>query len=167
MQAPVLVLNANFEPIHVCTTRRAVVLMLDGKATLVLNGRGLVKTVSRSFPSPSIIRLTHMIRRPHPRVKLTKREILRRDGYACQYCGQHPGVLTIDHVLPKHLGGAYSWDNLVTACPACNHRKGGRTLEQAHMRLLRHPGEPPASAEYLFARHLYENEEWTPFVEGW
>lgn len=167
MFEPVLVLNANFEPIHVCNTRRALGLILNNKASLVLDGRGEIKTVSRTFPRPSVIRLDKMIKRPRPTVRLTKREILRRDDFVCQYCGQHVSYLTVDHVLPRHLGGMHSWNNLVAACPPCNHRKGGRTIEQAQMRLLRPPAEPPASASYLFARHLGENQEWLPFVEGW
>ncbi len=167
MFEPVLVLNANFEPIHVCNTRRAIGLILTGKANLVLNGRGEIKTVSLSLPRPSIIRLSHMVKRPRPKVRLTKREILRRDEYTCQYCGQHVSILTIDHVIPRRMGGTDTWENLVTACPACNHRKGGRMLDQAQMHLLHLPIEPPASATYLFARHLRENSEWEPFVEGW
>ncbi len=167
MLDPVLVLNANFEPIHVCTTRRALGLLLNGKASLVLNGRGVIHTVSASYPRPSIIRLDKMIRRPRPAVRLSKREVLRRDDYTCQYCGQKISYLTIDHVVPRHLGGRHSWENLVAACPTCNHRKGGRTLDQAQMHLLRPAREPPASAEYLFGRHLRENEDWLPFIEGW
>jgi len=167
MHAPVLVLNANFEPINVCDTRRAIGLVLNGKASLVLNGRGEIRTVSQTYPRPSIIRLEAMVRRPRPRVKLTKREIMRRDNYTCQYCGQTAPNLTIDHVIPRHLGGEHTWENLVTACPACNHHKGGRTLEQAQMRLRHVPKEPPASAGYIFARHLKDNQEWIPFIEGW
>lgn len=167
MQFQVLVLNANFEPINVCNTRRALTLMLAGKATLVLNGRGWVNTVSQQFPIPSIIRLERMVRRPRPRVKLTKREIFRRDQFTCQYCGNHPTRLTVDHIIPRHLGGTHTWENLVTSCPACNHTKGGRTLEQADMELLRQPAEPPASAWYIFDRYLTKNEDWEPFIMGW
>lgn len=167
MYAPVLVLNANFEPINVCNIRRAVGLVISGKAMLVLNGRGEIRTVSRSYPRPSIIRLERMVKRPRPRVKLTKREILRRDDYTCQYCGLRSSSLTIDHVIPRHMGGEHRWENLVTACPSCNHRKGGRTLDQSQMRLLHPPKEPPTNANYIFARHLKDNIEWLPFVEGW
>jgi 5-methylcytosine-specific restriction endonuclease McrA len=167
MHEPVLVLNANFEPINICSTRRAIVLILNGKAQLLLNGRGEIKTVTRSYPRPSIIRLEKMVKRPRPRVRLTKREILRRDDFTCQYCGQRSTQLTIDHIIPRRLGGMHSWTNLVAACPPCNHRKGGRTTEQAQMQLLRHPIEPPSTARYLFARHLGDNAEWVPFVEGW
>jgi 5-methylcytosine-specific restriction endonuclease McrA len=167
MYSPVLVLNANFEPINICNIRRAIGLILNGRAMLVLNGRGEIKTVSATYPRPSIIRLDKMVKRPRPRVKLTKREIQRRDGYTCQYCGQHSSNLTIDHVVPRHMGGGHSWENMVTACPACNHRKGGRTVEQAQMRLLSTPAEPPTSARYIFARHLKDNTDWLPFVDGW
>lgn len=163
----VLVLNANFEPINVCSTRRAIGLVLSEKARLVLNGRGEIKTVTRTYPRPSIIRLEKMIKRPRPSVHLTKREVLRRDDFTCQYCGRRAPYLTIDHVIPRRLGGKHTWQNLVAACPACNHHKGGRTAEQAQMHLLRVPSEPPASAQYIFARHLKDNQEWLPFVDGW
>jgi 5-methylcytosine-specific restriction endonuclease McrA len=167
MFEPVLVLNANFEPINVCSTRRALGLILNGKASLVMNGRGEIHTVSQNFPRPSIIRLERMIRRPRPAVRLTKREILRRDEFTCQYCGQHLPYLTIDHIIPRRLGGKHSWENLVAACPPCNHRKGSRTLEQAQMRLLHQPKAPPSTAVYLFSRHLGDNQEWLPYIEGW
>ena len=167
MKEPVLVLNANFAPINVCTTRRAIVLILTEKASLVINGRGYIQTVSRTFQRPSIIRLGQMIKRPRPHVSLNRREVLRRDNYSCQYCGTRAGTLTLDHVYPKHLGGEHSWENLVTACSSCNHRKGGRTLEQAGMALRTTPHEPSLSAEYIFARHIKRNMEWQPFLKGW
>jgi 5-methylcytosine-specific restriction endonuclease McrA len=75
--------------------------------------------------------------------------------------------LTIDHLVPRHLNGQHIWTNVVTACAQCNHRKGGRTLEEAHMHLLRIPREPPASVAYIFGRHLHDYVEWQPFLEGW
>ena len=108
-----------------------------------------------------------MIRRPRPHVRLTKRELFRRDNNTCQYCGAASGYMTLDHVVPRHRGGEHSWANLVTACPACNARKGGRTLHEAHMHLLRPPGEPRATAVYLFGAYLHHNEAWRPFLEGW
>lgn len=167
MAMPVLVLNANFEPIHVCDVRRALGLILTEKASLVLNGRGEIKTVSRTYPLPSVIRLEKMVIRPRTRIKLTRREVFRRDNFTCQYCGRKLGDLTIDHVVPRHMGGKHTWSNVVTACAACNHHKGGRTVEEARMRLLRQPKEPPASAFYVFGRHLSENSDWEPFISGW
>jgi 5-methylcytosine-specific restriction endonuclease McrA len=163
----VLVLNANYEPINVCNTRRAIGLILLGKAEILVNGRGVIRTARSEFPRPSVIRMGYMIHRPRPRVKLTKREVFRRDGYVCQYCGQETPHLTIDHVVPRHRGGAHSWDNLVAACPACNRRKGGRMPQEAQMHLRHRPAEPQPSAGYLFARHLRDNGDWAQFIEGW
>jgi 5-methylcytosine-specific restriction endonuclease McrA len=167
LSSPVLVLNANFEPIHVCNVRRAIGLIMDEKANLIMNGRGHIRTVRTDYPCPSIIRLSYMVRRPHPVVKLNKQEIFRRDNYTCQYCGQHPPRPTVDHIIPRHMGGAHTWENLVTACPHCNHRKGGRTADQAGMRLMKNPDRPSASARYIFGRYLKNNKEWVDFVEGW
>lgn len=167
MQDSVLILNANFEPVHVCDMRRAMGLILADKADMVINGRGEVHTINAVYPRPSVIRLQKMITRPRPRIKLTRREIMRRDSYTCQYCGKHTFDLTIDHVIPRHLGGPHIWNNVVAACSACNHRKGGRTLEESGMHLLRMPKEPPASARYVFGRNLNEYSEWEPFLEGW
>jgi 5-methylcytosine-specific restriction endonuclease McrA len=167
MYEPVLVLNANFEPINVCNMRRAIGLILNDKANLVLNGRGEIRTVNRVYPRPSIIRLDRMIKRPRPGIRLSKREVLRRDNYTCQYCGTDTPNLTVDHIIPRRQGGQHQWENLVAACPFCNHRKGSHTPDQVHMTLLRAPKEPPASAFYLFSRYLGNNQEWLPFVEGW
>jgi 5-methylcytosine-specific restriction endonuclease McrA len=167
MLAPVLVLNANFEPINVCNIRRAIGLIYSGKADLVMNGRGTIQTIKQNIPIPSIIRLEQMIHRPRLRVKLTRREVFRRDHYTCQYCGRSSSSLTVDHVMPKHLGGEHTWTNVVAACPYCNHRKGGRPLDESQMVLHGLPKEPPASALYIFGRHLEQNAEWEPFISGW
>jgi len=167
MYEPVLVLNANFEPINICSTRRALSLMLSEKASLIANGRGYIHTARTQIPAPSVIRLATMVHRPRPRPRLTRREIFRRDNYTCQFCGKKSLDLTIDHVFPRHKGGKFSWDNVVTACPACNHRKGGKTLEESGLHLLRQPKEPPSSAMYLFGRNKTDYSEWEPFLEGW
>jgi 5-methylcytosine-specific restriction endonuclease McrA len=167
MQEPVLVLNANFEPINVCSMRRAIGLILSDKAAMVVNGRGHIHTINQLLPRPSVIRLEQMIHRPRPRVKLTRREVFRRDNYTCQYCGRSDTPLTVDHILPKHLGGQHVWTNVVAACPGCNHRKGGRRLDEVHMSLLHIPKEPPASAVYLYSRHLEEYDDWEPYISGW
>jgi len=167
MNAPVLVLNGNFAPINVCTTRRAMGLLVIGKANMVLDGRGVVRTVTKSFPKPSIIRLQEVVKRPHPYVKLNKKEIFRRDKYRCQYCGAINPNLTVDHIVPQRLGGQSTWDNLVAACPKCNHKKGGQTLEQSGLTLKTIPQKPPNSAKYLFSNYLNQYEEWEPFIQGW
>lgn len=163
----VLVLNANFEPINICSMQRALCLIIAEKAMLVLNGRGIIHTARQAYPRPSIIRLLSMVHRPRRPVKLTRREILIRDNFTCQYCGKHGGMLTIDHVIPRHLGGQHIWLNVVTACPACNHRKGGRLLADSGMHLLRLPQTPPTNARYVFGRHTHEAAEWLPYLDGW
>jgi 5-methylcytosine-specific restriction endonuclease McrA len=167
MEKPVLVLNANFEPINVCGYRRALGLMFSEKATLIMNGRGTIKTARENFPIPSVIRLQQMVQRPRLKVNLSRREVFRRDKYTCQYCGKTTAFLTVDHVLPKHMGGKHSWTNLVAACSSCNHHKGGRTLQESGMTLLHTPKEPSQAATYIYARFLDENQEWQRFLEGW
>ena len=167
LKEPVLVLNANYEPLNVCTIRRAMGLIFSDKASMLVNGRGEIHTTTVSYPAPSVIRLERMIKRPRPQVKLNKQEIFRRDNYTCQYCGRNGGELTVDHVMPRHLGGAHSWDNLVAACRSCNHAKGGRTAEGAGMRLRSRPKAPSASANYLFGRYLNNNQNWTTYIQGW
>jgi 5-methylcytosine-specific restriction endonuclease McrA len=108
-----------------------------------------------------------MVHRPHPRVRLNKREIFRRDGYRCQYCGKVSAHLTLDHVVPKKRGGGYAWENLVSACPSCNRYKGDRTPQEAGMRLYSAPTEPPATAIYLYGRYLRQNQDWAKYLEGW
>lgn len=167
MDMLVLVLNTNFEPLNVCNTRRAIGMMIAGKAALIANGRGVIQTVSHSYPLPSVIRLSHMVQRPRQHIKLTRREVFRRDNYTCQYCGRKVTNLTIDHVVPRHMGGKHLWTNVVTACSTCNHQKGGRPLEESRVRLLSTPREPPSNAFYIFGPHLPENEAWAPFISGW
>lgn len=167
MNDRVLVLNANYEPLHVCTMRRAVGLMMTGKAEMLCDGRGVIRTASSTFPRPSIVRLSYMVHRPHPRVKLSKREIFRRDDFTCQYCGKRTSNLTVDHVVPRHRGGQHAWSNLVAACPSCNRRKGGRTPQEANMTLRRQPREPVATAEYLFGHLSEAHTDWAEYLRGW
>ena len=167
MNLPVLLLNANYQPLNVCTTKRALKMLISGKAEMLLNGRGYIRTVRISVQRPSVIRLGYMVKRPRPHVKLTKHEIFRRDNHTCQYCGIRAKGLTIDHITPRYLGGAYSWENLVTACPECNRKKGGRMLQQARMILRKNPYEPRATANYLYGSHVEQNDNWGQFLEGW
>ena len=167
MDRPVLLLNANYAPLNVCNTRRAMGLLMLCKAKIICNGRGVIRAASSAWPRPSVICLSYMVHRPRPQVKLTKREILRRDNYTCQYCGRQGARMTIDHVTPKKLNGAHNWHNLVAACPTCNTRKGGSTAAEARMKLLRPPWEPKATARYIFGRYLEQNQEWDDFIQGW
>ena len=113
-----------------------------------------------------MIRLHHRIKRPRPRVRLSRREIFARDKYTCQYCGTQTHDLTLDHIIPRHRGGAHTWDNLVAACKRCNHRKGGRFVEEARMHLVRPPFEPRCDVYTLFTRYLADprNEAWRDYL---
>ncbi len=163
----VLVLNQNYEPLNVCNARRAFVLIDRGKAEVLEHGEGVLRSAIRTFPLPSVIRLIYMIRRPRPQMRLTRREVFARDSYTCQYCGRQTKDLTIDHVVPRHRNGRHTWDNLVSACRACNHRKAGRTPAEAHMALLKEPKAPPSSSYYVFYHYLQQQEDWRKFIPGW
>jgi 5-methylcytosine-specific restriction endonuclease McrA len=167
IQRRALVLNQNYEPLNVCSVRRAFVLVYHGKADVLELGDEPLSAPGAAYDTPSVIRLRHYIRRPHPRPRLTRREVFMRDEDRCQYCGRRGGNLTLDHVMPKHRGGEHAWENLVTACRECNHRKGGRTPQEARMRLLRPPVRPSMHPAVLFAPYLEHYREWSPFVTGW
>jgi 5-methylcytosine-specific restriction endonuclease McrA len=163
----VLVLNQNYEPLNVCNVRRAIVLVLRGKAEVLEHTRGFLHTASRSFPLPSVIRLVAMIKRPRPRVRLTRKEVFARDGWACVYCGRETRDLTLDHVVPRHRGGEHTWENLVSACKTCNHRKAGQTPAEARMALRREPTPPRVSVYHAFFQYLGSQHEWRKFVPGY
>jgi 5-methylcytosine-specific restriction endonuclease McrA len=138
----VLVLNSNFEPLNVCDMRRAISLMLLGKAEVLASRDRPVATTSGAYKAPSVLKMRYQVRRPMPQLRLSRHSILARDNYTCQYCGARGKDLTIDHVIPKWTGGANSWDNLVACCRRCNLKKGDKTPAQAHMKLARKPKRP-------------------------
>ncbi|PIU45311.1 MAG: HNH endonuclease [Ignavibacteriales bacterium CG07_land_8_20_14_0_80_59_12] len=164
MNIKVLVLNQNYEPMSVCNVKKAVILLYLGKAELVesKNGKAL-HSVSSTMPCPSIVRLSVFIHAPFKRVVLTRKNILRRDAYRCQYCGGTGLPLTVDHVIPKAQCGEDAWENLVSACLRCNNKKGDRTPEEARMPLLRRPRRP---SHVTFIRHFVGqvDEGWKPYL---
>ena len=137
MDGVVLVLNQNYEPLNVCNLPRAFRLVFGEKAEVIEYDHQVIRTPRTEYRAPSVIRLQYLIRRPRPRVKLSRREVFARDRHTCQYCGRQAHDMTLDHVMPRHRGGGHTWENLVTACKPCNHRKGGKTLEEARLHLLR------------------------------
>jgi 5-methylcytosine-specific restriction endonuclease McrA len=139
----VLVLNATYEPINVCTVRRAVVLLLKAKAELLERATWDLHSETTTMPRPVVIRLTSYVAVPrdtHKR-KITRRAVFARDGWACQYCGSRSN-LTVDHVIPRSKGGTSSWDNIVASCAPCNRRKGDLLPRQANMTPRKTPGTP-------------------------
>lgn len=165
VDAAVLVLNGDFQPLNVCNVRRAVVLLEKEKAITIEHNGHLVTSARKAIHSPSVIRLAYHVKRPRPVVKLSRREVLSRDDHTCQYCGKRGSDLTLDHLIPRHRGGQHTWENVVTACKACNHRKGGRTAAEARMTLLRTPFRPPATPRYLFSSYVRSGErKWLKFL---
>ena len=104
MSSEVLILNQDYEPLNVASLPRAFRLVLGGKAEILAEGEP-IRSASRSWTAPSVVRLRHRVRRPRPRAKLSRKEIFARDKHACQYCGRAGVSLTIDHVVPKSRGG--------------------------------------------------------------
>jgi len=141
-QAHVLVLNATYEPLNVCSLRRACVLVLKDKAEIVeVSGRPL-RTASSTFPHPAVIRLVSYVRVPQLYARrITRKAVFARDGFRCQYCG-NGGRLTVDHVVPRSRGGPSSWENSVTSCAPCNLRKADRLPHEAGMQLRSKPRAP-------------------------
>src|SRR3954464_11692679 len=140
--APVLVLNASYEPINICAARRALVLVLKGVAITEEENGHYLHSARLAMRLPSVIRLLEYRRIPHQTRALSRKNILLRDRNSCQYCGVvlPSSELTLDHVVPRSRGGNSTWENLVACCHACNRRKGNRMLHELDdMILLREP----------------------------
>ena len=163
LTTPVLVLNLNYVPINISTARRAIILVGKGKAELLEQQDGYIRTISQNVDVPSIIRLSYLVKRPFVPSKLSKKEIFLRDQYTCQYCGIKSTELTLDHVIPRRQKGAHTWENVVAACSKCNLKKAGFTPEEAKMRLLREPKIPQPNP-YRMLQERTILDEWKPYL---
>lgn len=145
-----LALNASFEPLTIVPARRAVRLVLDGKAEVLEHDTTRwFRSEHRSIPWPSVIRLVRYVHVPYRfRRQVTNTFLFARDDYTCQYCGKHRSelkgrqFLTRDHIVPVSRGGQNGWDNVVTSCSPCNNRKADRLPHEAGLRLRTEPREP-------------------------
>lgn len=160
----VLMLNQNYEPLTVCSARRAIVLLFQGKAEMIESADGLkLRTVRADYALPSIVRLWQYRKVPYKRIMLTRKNVLLRDGHQCQYCGTHKGPMTVDHIVPKTGNGADSWENMVCACVKCNNKKGNRSPEKAGMKLLKRPSRP-THIDFI-QRYIGVNDQrWRPYL---
>lgn len=160
----VLMLNQNYEPLTITTARRAIVLLFQGKAELIASANGLkIRTVTKAYTLPSVVRLQQYRRVPYRRVVLSRRNILVRDSHTCQYCGTRKGPMTVDHVVPKTHNGGDSWENMVAACVKCNNRKGHRSPTKAGMQLARVPKRPTPIS--FIQRHIgVSDDRWRPYL---
>jgi 5-methylcytosine-specific restriction endonuclease McrA len=167
LHRPVLVLNASYEPINICAARRALVLIIKGLAAAEEHAQGELHSQRQKIRLPSVIRLLEYRRIPHQTRALSRKNILMRDRYTCQYCHRvlPSGELTLDHVIPRSRAGETAWENLVACCHPCNNRKGNRTPEEAAMKLARVPR--PFSLHT--SRHLMRllarsDEQWKKYL---
>ena len=158
-----LILNQDFSAIAVCTVHKAFLLVYLEKAEMVSKANGSVlRTVTNSYPVPSIIRLQRYVKVPYYGIALSRHNVLRRDNFICQYCGTTKN-LTLDHLLPRSRGGETTWLNLVTACSRCNSHKGDRTPEEAGLKLLRKPAKP-SLLSFLQLHLNTHNEDWDIYL---
>ena len=158
-----LVLNAGYEPLGVVSFKRALILVLNQKAT-VLAGAGdlTVHSATETLQLPSVILLSRYVRVPLTRkIPVTRRGVLRRDGWRCAYCSK--AANTIDHVQPKSKGGTDSWENLVACCFRCNNQKSDRTLHELGWELKVTP-RMPSGMQWLVRGVERVEPEWDEFL---
>jgi len=147
-----VVLNASYEPLSVVTAKRALILILEGKAIVVEEHPTMeVRSVKQSFKVPLMVALKAYVQGRkifHSKATLTQKNLFARDNHTCQYCNRHKNelrsheFLTRDHVIPEFRGGLSTWENLVTACSTCNNKKANYNLEDTNMHLLKKPVAP-------------------------
>ena len=158
-----LVLNAGFEPLAVVSFKRALVLVMNGKATIIeADADNPVWSLSESWDRPSVILLRRYVRIPSNRlVPVSRRGVLRRDGQRCAYCGG--SASTIDHVLPRSRGGADTWENLVACCLKCNNIKSDRTPSEMGWTLRVRP-RPPHGTTWLVRGVESSQPQWEEYL---
>lgn len=163
MGQKVLVLNADYSALSICSIPKAFLLVYANKAELVSKDeKRALRTVSKSYPLPSVIKLNRYVNIPYRTVVMNRQNIFKRDGNVCVYCNGTK-ELTLDHVIPKSRGGKTSWSNLVAACKRCNAEKGNYTPEEAGMKMSHRPFKPTF---LTFLRDFSGNDEksWIPFL---
>lgn len=183
LDAPVLVLNRNYQPVRIARARRALMMLYLGAARALdarfeaydfrrwsalpsLPGYERIGTSSGELHIPRLLQLTRYGRIPKSTVRLSRRNLYLRDDYTCQYCARRLATkdLNLDHVMPRSLGGGATWENLVTSCRHCNLRKGNATPEGAGMQLLRPPRRPSWNTAAELSALPRRFAEWEPFL---
>lgn len=160
----VLLLNQNYEPLTVCTARRAIVMIFMGTVQIVDAHETLgIRSVSAFYKLPSVVKLETYVKSPYRQVILNRKNLLLRDGHKCQYCGVRAPELTVDHVIPRQKGGRDTWENLVCACTRCNARKGDRAPEKSGMKLLKKPRRPHRLS-FIRLHASKANGSWRPYL---
>lgn len=158
----VLVLNQSYQPVSITSVKKAVTLAFRNKVEFVETSDTMLRSPNAEYPSPLVIRLkSHVRYNPFGRVELNRKNVFKRDGGMCVYCGSE-NKLTVDHVMPKSRGGRSSWENLVTACSKCNNKKDNMTPEEAGM----HLGIKPKQPHYLLfmTQDMTPHDKWKPYL---
>ena len=182
LNRPTLVLNRNWQPVNITSVARSISMVFGGVARFVdpesyqlydwsdwaamepVSGEPYVRCVNQRYRVPEVVSLLRFDKLPKSAVTFNRRNLFKRDRYACQYCGKQPRAdeLTIDHVLPRSRGGQSTWGNCVLACFACNHRKAARLPKEAGMKLHKAPVEPIWSP--MYSRHSLQVDSWQKFL---
>jgi 5-methylcytosine-specific restriction endonuclease McrA len=137
---------------------------MKGKAEQIEHNGKLIYT---NLPVPTVIRLRSYVKIPYKEISLSRRNLLHRDNYTCQYCGDRRHDLTIDHIVPRSKGGTDSWENVVAACLKCNVKKGDRTPKEANMVMNTTPRRPPSHVYFEISKHAASGEfSWKKYVIG-
>ena len=159
----VLVLNTNYAPMDICTAKRAICLYFNEKVDILESYKEDIHSPSTTLSLPSIVRLRDFVKNHTMDVILTRKNLLVRDNFECQYCSSKKTPLTMDHVNPKTKGGLDTWENLVAACKSCNQKKSDRTPEEAGMVLNRIPKRP--NRLHYFQRFVKDQQkDWRPYL---
>lgn len=162
---PVLTLNASYEPLCFISGKRAFTMLAKGTAVMETTSEVTIHS-QRAHLVPSVIRLVHYRRVPRRTRTLSRKSILARDQYTCQYCQSQdsPAKLTLDHILPRSRGGANAWENLLACCFSCNNKKGDKTPEEAGMPLLRRPRPFTIHTSRNLLRDAASRPEWRKYL---
>ncbi len=160
-------LNSSYAPLNVCTVRRAHVLVFKGRAEVIEEYSQPLHSASDTYARPHVIRLLGYVHVPQAiKRKISRRALFARDGWRCAYCGSSTGKLTLDHIIPRSRGGKSVWENVVSSCAPCNHRKGSRLLHEAQMALRISP-RPPAPAVFIHLAAVKIPPNWVPYLSGY
>jgi 5-methylcytosine-specific restriction endonuclease McrA len=157
-----LKLDATWRPVAIIPAVDALLMSMDDKCTILETWNREVRSQFLTLPLPSVIVLKNHRALPHAN-RCTKKNVIARDNHTCQYCGRSDCEMTIDHVIPRSKGGKFSWDNLVSACPDCNQRKGNRSLKEAKMKLLSIPQEPKGP---FIKKQTIHDKTWSYYLEN-
>jgi 5-methylcytosine-specific restriction endonuclease McrA len=163
----VLVLNSSYEPLNVCTVRRAYVLVYKGRAEVIEEYEQPLHSATDTYSRPHVIRLLAYVRIPRAvKRKISRQALFARDGWRCGYCGTSTGKLTLDHIVPRSRGGESVWENVVASCVPCNRRKGDRLLAETEMALRVSP-RPPMPVVFIKLAATTVPSTWRPYLRNY